>query len=196
MAKGTLRILAKRAGQERLAGAGRPEQQDVRLIDFDVGAFGAQRQPLVVAVNGHGQNLLGVILADDVIVQMGDDFARRGNSREELLAAAAAAAFLVEDRLAKLDAFAANVNIAGPFDQRPDVAIALSAKRTESVLLRRATPASSQINIATRGHANPLSSLETSDVRSGRGRSPDFKTELSLERLEPESFLHCQPSHP
>ncbi len=119
-----------------------PEQQDVRLIDFDVGAFGPEHQPLVMAVDGDGQNFLGVLLADHVFVEMGDDFARRGNPREQLLAAAAAASFLVENRLAKLDAFAADVNVAGAFDQRADVAIALAAERTEGVLLRRAAAAS------------------------------------------------------
>ena len=55
---------------------------------------------------------------------------------EELLGRAAAAPLLVEDRLAQLDALAADVNVAGSFDQRADVAIALATERTEGVLLR------------------------------------------------------------
>ena len=62
-----------------------------------------------------------------------------GISREELLARAAAALFLVEDRLAEVDALAADVDVAGPFDQRADVAIALAAERTEGVLLGGST---------------------------------------------------------
>ena len=58
-----------------------------------------------------------------------------GIAREELLARAAALAFLVEDRLAKLDALAADVDVARSFDQRADVAIALATERTEGVLL-------------------------------------------------------------
>jgi len=49
-------------------------------------------------------------------VELSDDLAWRGDAREELLAAAATFALLIEDRLAKLDAFAADVNVARPFD--------------------------------------------------------------------------------
>jgi hypothetical protein len=33
-------MLGQRAGQQRLAAAGRADQQDVRLFDFDVAPFG------------------------------------------------------------------------------------------------------------------------------------------------------------
>ena len=81
MANGTLRTAGQRAGQQRLAAAGRADEQDVRLVDFDVRlVLGAEHQPLVVAVHGDGQHLLGVLLADDVLVELRDDFARRGNA--------------------------------------------------------------------------------------------------------------------
>ena len=57
------------------------------------------------------------------------------------LRVAAAASFLVEDRLAEVDALAADVDVAGPFDQRADVAIALAAERTVGVLLARCAAA-------------------------------------------------------
>ena len=47
----------------------------------------------------------------------------------------AAAPLLLEDRLAEVDALAADVNVAGPFDQRADVAIALATERTKGVFL-------------------------------------------------------------
>jgi hypothetical protein len=81
-----------------------------------------------MAVNGDGQHLLGVFLADDVFVQVRENLARRGNSVEKLLARTAAAFFLVEDRLAQLDALAADVDVARTFYQGADVSIALSAK--------------------------------------------------------------------
>ena len=112
-------------------------------------AFGAEHQPLVVVVHGDGQHLLGVLLADDVLVELRDDFARRGNLGEELLAGAAAPPFLLEDRLAKLDALAADVDVAGPFDQRADVAIALATERTEGVLLGGAAAASTRVDVPT-----------------------------------------------
>ena len=43
------------------------------------------------------------------------------------------AALLVEDGLAKLDAFTANVDIARTFDERADVAVAFATERAEGV---------------------------------------------------------------
>ena len=54
-----------------------------RMFDLSIStseAAGAVHQPLVVAVHGHGQHLLGVLLADDVFVEVLDDFPRRGNA--------------------------------------------------------------------------------------------------------------------
>ena len=86
-----------------------------------------------------------------------------GNAGEELLAGAAAAAFLVEDRLAQLDALAADVNVARSFDQRADVAIALATERTEGVLLGGAASAAAatapaDVHFSPVGHANPFQS--------------------------------------
>ncbi len=116
------------AGQQRLAAAGRPEQQDVRFVDLDVRALGAEHQPLVVAVDGHGQHFFGVLLADHVFVQLRDDFPRRGHLSEKLLIGAAAAPLLLEDRLAQFDALAADIDVAWPFDQGTNVSIALATK--------------------------------------------------------------------
>ena len=71
-----LQIAGQRAGQQRLAATGRADQQDVRLIDFDVvlGVF-VQHQPLVVVVDRDGEHLFGVLLADDVFVEMRRRFA-------------------------------------------------------------------------------------------------------------------------
>ena len=48
---------------------------------------------------------------------------------------AAAALFLVDDRLAQLDAFAADVDVAGPLDEGADVAVALAAEGTVGVAI-------------------------------------------------------------
>jgi len=128
----------QRPGEQRLARAGRPEEEDVRLVDLDVTGLAAEVQPLVVAVNGDGQHPLGMLLPDDVLVEMGHDLPRRGDRREELLAAAPAPLFLVEDRLAEVDAFATDVDVPGPFDERPDVAVTLAAEGAEGILFRRA----------------------------------------------------------
>ncbi len=72
---------------------------------------------------------------------------RRGDLGEQLLAGAAAAAFLFEDRLAQVDALAADVDVAGPFDQRSDVAIALATEGTEGVFLGGAGSAASGVEV-------------------------------------------------
>ncbi len=123
-------------GQQRLAAAGRADQEDVRLVELDVAvALLAVDEPLVVVVDGDGEDLLGAVLADDVLVELFLDLARGGDVGEEGLGDAPAAAFLVEDRLAELDALAADVDVAGPFDERADVAVALAAERAVGVLL-------------------------------------------------------------
>jgi hypothetical protein len=55
-----------------------------------------------------------------------------------LLARAATLLFLVENRLAQLDAFAADVDITGALDERPDIPVTLATEGTEGVLLGRA----------------------------------------------------------
>jgi hypothetical protein len=42
---------------------------------------------------------------------------------------------LFEDRLAQLDALAADIDVVGSFDKRTDLTVTLSAERTTGVLL-------------------------------------------------------------
>jgi len=108
-----------------------------------------------MAVHRDGENALGRILADDVLVELRQDFTRRGDPREELFTRAASFSFLVEDRLAKLDALAADVNVAGPFDKGTDVSITLATERAERVLFCRTTAACAA-NVPTGGHEKLL----------------------------------------
>ena len=84
MANGHVEDLGQGAGQQRLAAAGRADQQDVALVDLDV-AVGvlAVDQPLVVVVDGDGEDLLGAVLADDVLVELLLDLARGGDVGEQ-----------------------------------------------------------------------------------------------------------------
>ena len=61
----------QRLREQRLAGAGGADQQDVRLLQLDVLARVARLvvDPLVVVVDRDGQLLLGPLLADDVQVE-------------------------------------------------------------------------------------------------------------------------------
>jgi hypothetical protein len=68
--------------EQRLAGAGRTEEQDVGLGELDVGVgvarFGlaAGLDALVVVVYGYRERLLGLILTNDVAVEEVIDLAR------------------------------------------------------------------------------------------------------------------------
>src|SRR5258705_2453679 len=59
----------KRLRQQRLAGAGRADQQDVRLREFDVVVLGLVVQTLVMIMDRDRKHLLGVILTDDIVVK-------------------------------------------------------------------------------------------------------------------------------
>ena len=57
--EGHVEDLGQRPGQQGLAAAGRADEQDVALVDFDVAvALVAQAEALVVVVDGHGQTFL------------------------------------------------------------------------------------------------------------------------------------------
>ena len=67
-------------GQERLASARGADEQDVGLVDLHVLRTRIGRgveNALVMVVHGHGQDLLGLLLADDVLVQQRLDLLRR-----------------------------------------------------------------------------------------------------------------------
>ena len=81
-----------------------------------------------MVVHGHGQDLLGPLLADHVLIELLLDGAGRRDMREQRLGRAAAPFFLVDDRLAQLDALAADIDVARSFDEGADVAIAFAAK--------------------------------------------------------------------
>jgi hypothetical protein len=70
----------QRLRQQRLAGAGRADQQDVRLRELDVVVLGLVVEPLVVIVDGDREHLLGVILTDHVVVENLADLLRRRNA--------------------------------------------------------------------------------------------------------------------
>jgi hypothetical protein len=59
----------ERLRQQRLAGAGRADQQDVRLRELDVVVLGLVVETLVVIVDRDREHLLGVILTYHIIVK-------------------------------------------------------------------------------------------------------------------------------
>ena len=71
--------LGQRLRQQRLAGAGGPDEQDVRLRELDfVAALAVHVDALVVVVDRDSELLLGLLLPDDVLVEEGLHFQRLG----------------------------------------------------------------------------------------------------------------------
>ena len=98
----------QRLRQQRLPAPGRPEQEDVRLLELDVAVLGAHLHALVVVVDRDGERALRLFLRDDVVVEDGVDVLRarqvleveRGRSRQ----------LLVDDLVAEIDALVADVD--------------------------------------------------------------------------------------
>ena len=67
----------QRLREQRLAGAGGADQQDVRLRELDLVVLAAGLQPLVVVVDGDREDLLRRVLADHVLVEDLADLVRR-----------------------------------------------------------------------------------------------------------------------
>ena len=63
-------------GQQRLAAAGGADQHDVGFGQLDIAILAGRVDALVVVVDGDGEHLLGVALADDIIVQDLENFLR------------------------------------------------------------------------------------------------------------------------
>ena len=77
--EGHVEHLGQGVRQQRLAGAGGADEQDVGLgqLHFVV-AHAVHLDALVVVVDGDGELLLGLVLADDVVVEKAFDFLRLG----------------------------------------------------------------------------------------------------------------------
>ena len=113
MVNGTFKQPRQRLGEQRLAGAGGADQQNVALGELHLvaraHALGAARlQALVVVVDGDREHPLGALLADHVLIEDLLDFLGLG----ELVAGPLGALLelLADDVVAQLDAFVADEN--------------------------------------------------------------------------------------
>ncbi len=143
----------QRLGEQRLPGAGRPDEHDVALAELHLVDAVAGVHPLVVVVDGDRQDLLGAVLADDVLVQRVLDLA---GARERCLLRLAGARrlehLLFDDLLAEVDALVADVD-ALPRNELADLLLALAAE------------GAAVGNLALGGHRRPM-------VARGREYSP------------------------
>src|SRR6185503_2947696 len=122
--------LGERLREQRLAGAGRPDEQDVALRQLDVVAAARlllDFDPLVVVVDRDGELLLRALLADDVLVEELLDFLRRRQRRAG--AAILKTVVVRDDVVADLDALVADED-RWARDQLPDVVLVLVAEGT------------------------------------------------------------------
>ena len=116
----------ERLREQRLAAAGRPDQQDVRLRELDVGiAVRAGLHALVVVVDRDREDLLRLLLPDDVVVQVVVDLTRLGQLVEVDLGRLRE--LLLDDLVAEIDALVADVD-ARTGDQLLDLLLALPAE--------------------------------------------------------------------
>ena len=96
----------------------------------------AEVDALIVVIYGHGQGDLGLLLADDILIQNGVDLLGRGDH----VGHSAAAGFVhrlvvvVQNAHAQLHTLVADID-PRPGDQPPDLILMLAAKGTADVFL-------------------------------------------------------------
>src|SRR5690606_28803336 len=94
-------------GQQRLAAAGRADEQDVGLRQFDVAGLAAVLEALVVVMHCDRKDALRAVLADHIVVERVADVLRRRDAAV-LLARDSTLGFFANDVVAQLDAFIAD----------------------------------------------------------------------------------------
>jgi hypothetical protein len=141
-AEGDVEEAREGLGQEGLARAGGSDEEDVALehLDVFVGAAAGEAEvaldALIVVMNGDREDLLGLGLRDDVVVEVGLDLHGRGDALEVGVAVVAVELFL-DDVPAELDALVTDID-RGAGDELLDVPLALAAERAAQVVVARA----------------------------------------------------------
>jgi hypothetical protein len=77
-----------------------------------------------MTVYRYREDALGVLLANDIFVKMGDNFARSRDVCKQLFGSAPSPSLLIEDRLAEFNTIPADVDITWAFYQGTDVPVA------------------------------------------------------------------------
>ena len=128
--KGHLQNPGQGLGKERLAGAGGAQHQNVALLELHI-LVAAEENTLIVVVDCHGQRHLGLILADDVLIQHVLDLPGGGELIGDILQRAAGGILepIVQNTHAQLHALVADAD-AGALDHTMDLLFPLSAEGT------------------------------------------------------------------
>ena len=127
-AEGHVEHARERLREKGLARAGGPDEHHVRLLQLDLVHGVTRVDPLVVVVHGHREDLLGLLLADHVLVERVFDLARVGQLRGSRLRLRLIEHLLFDDLLAEVDALVADVDALAR-DQLADLLLALAAER-------------------------------------------------------------------
>src|SRR5579875_262404 len=106
--KGDVEHPCQGLGKQSLATSSGPEQQDVRLRQLDVIIVARGLNSLVVVVNGYRENLLGMFLTNDVVIEEIEDLSRLGELVKAELSGIGE--LLGDDVVAQIDAFIADVD--------------------------------------------------------------------------------------
>src|SRR5262249_41314711 len=156
--EGHIEDARERLRQQRLAGAGRADQQDVRLRELDVVVLGLVVETLVMIMDRNREHLLGVILADDIVVKNfayllgGRNAVARLHQRGLVL--------LVDDVHAQFDALVADeYGRAG--DELAHLVLALAAERAVKRILGIAAADLAHLRTPTRYKSSQPSAGQT-----------------------------------
>lgn len=74
--KGHIEVAGEGLGKEGLAAAGRPKQDDIGFLQLYTVIFAFEKEAFVVIVHGDGQSDLGIVLLDDVLIDIFFDLFR------------------------------------------------------------------------------------------------------------------------
>src|SRR5262249_49227397 len=122
----------ERLRQQRLAGASRADQEDVRLRELDVVVLGLVVETLVVIMDRDREHFLGVILTDDIVVK---NFAYLLGGRNAIARLhQRGLVLLVDDVHAQFDALVAD-DYGRAGDELAHLVLALAAKRAVERIL-------------------------------------------------------------
>ena len=166
--EGDLQQLGNGAGDKRLTRTGGTHQHDVRLIDLDVVLLGLGQEAFVVVIDRYGHRTLGLVLADDPLIQKLFDL----GGAHQLLGGkiigfgvgfdAHRLALLVEDAVAVLDAAVADVGSVLTLEQNLHL-VALGTAEPAAIHPRRASVSSFRLGLC---HSVYFSRrLSTSSIR-------------------------------
>src|SRR5436305_1740331 len=124
--------LRQRLGQQRLAAAGGADEQHIGLLELDIARHLAVGDALVVVVDGNRENALGVVLADDVLVERRADGLRVRDQPALGALGRGGLGVLFQHFLAEVDALIADVD-PGTGHQLADLGLVLPTEGTAGV---------------------------------------------------------------